>query len=150
MTIFPRRERHAEVPSANNNIIYRIYIYIFFCSPTTTRRTIIISWQGRSEYPPARGHTSETDFTPTPWEEHGSSQHFDASQNPAIPPYYIKTPHCMAPRRWRIHFRAGYAEHDGALKSRKVKSHKVKLHKTKLHKSKLHKVTLHKMKLLKI
>ena len=27
--------------------------------------------------------------------------------NPAIPPYSIQTPHCMEPRRWRIHSSAG-------------------------------------------
>ena len=94
VSILPRRHAHAATPSSNNNIIYRIYIY--------STATIILS-RRRRDKPPARGHTSETAFTPTPWEESMSSQYFAFSHNPAIPPYYIKTPHCMAPRRWRIH-----------------------------------------------
>ena len=101
VSIFPRRDAHAAVTSANNNIIYRIYIY-----------STIILLKRRRDKPPARGHTSETAFTPTPWEESMSSQYFAFSQNPAIPPYYIKTPHCMAPRRWRILHLETYRLHD--------------------------------------
>ena len=66
---------------------------------TTTTTTTIISWGRRRDKPPARGHTAVTEYSPTPWEESMSSQYFASSQNPAIPPYYIKTPHCMAPRK---------------------------------------------------
>ena len=79
-----------------------IILYIEYIIYLTITITIILS-RRRRDKPPARGHTSETTFTPTPWEESVSSQYFAFSHNPAIPPYYIKTPHCMAPRRWRIH-----------------------------------------------
>ena len=50
-----------------------------------------------------RGHTADRASSPTPWEESKSSQlvmrHIP---HPAFPPYYIQTPHCMAPRRRRI------------------------------------------------
>ena len=73
-----------------------------------TTTTTIISWEGRSDIPPARGHTADTDPTPTLWEEYASSQRMPRHlPNPAFPPYSIKTPHCMAPRRWMIHSSAG-------------------------------------------
>ena len=78
-----------------------LYIEYIVCSTT------IISSGRRREYLPARGHTTDWDLTPTPWEECTSSQRVARHlPNPAIPPYYIKTPHCMEPRRWRIHIYA--------------------------------------------
>ena len=80
-----------------------LYIEYIVCSTTTT----IISSGRRREYLPARGHTTDWDLTPTPWEECTSSQRVARHlPNPTIPPYYIKTPHCMEPRRWRIHIYA--------------------------------------------
>ena len=45
----------------------------------TTTTTTIISWQGRSEFYPVRGHTADRASSPTPWEDHKSSQHIDIS-----------------------------------------------------------------------
>ena len=46
-----------------------LYIEYIVCSTTT-----IISWGRRRDIPPARGHTTDWDLTPTPWEECTSSQ----------------------------------------------------------------------------
>ena len=51
----------------------------------------------------ARGHTADTDTTPTSWPAVVSSNHVGHIPSPAIPSYYKKTPHCTAPRRWRMH-----------------------------------------------
>ena len=64
--------------------------------------TTIISWEGRSEYTPATStHYSHGFFSHSVG---GSqpSQCVGHIPHPAIPPYYIQSPHCMAPRRWRI------------------------------------------------
>ena len=58
--------------------------------------------QGRSEYAPATStHYSHGFFSHSVGGSQ-SSQCVGHIPNPAIPPYYIKSPHCMAPRRWRI------------------------------------------------
>ena len=81
-----------------------VYIeYIIYLTITIT----VISLRRRREYTPARGHTTDWDLTPTSWEECTSSQRVARHlPNPAIPPYSIQTPHCMEPRRWRIHIYA--------------------------------------------
>ena len=90
VTILPRPDARAEVTSANNNILYRIYNLFNNNNNNFYRRD-----DPNSNL--TRGHTADRDSSPTPWEQ--LVRHIPY---PAFPPYYTQTPHCMAPRRWRI------------------------------------------------
>ena len=78
-------------------VIIKIKIY----STTTS------SGEGRSEYTPATStHYSHGLFSHSV----GGSQYslcVGHIPNPALPPYNLESPNCMAPRRWRIHSSAG-------------------------------------------
>ena len=58
--------------------------------------------QGRSEYASATSTHYSHGFFSHSVGGNQSSQCVGHNPHPAIPPYYIKSPHCMAPRRWMI------------------------------------------------